>query len=288
MLVRINTLAISALPSSRSSRPGASSRPSLRSTEGRATSASTSITVWSSSAAMLIARLIAVKLLPSPGNALVSMIRLPCSMAAVPLAMALAIKGRLITRYWSARCERGEFGTTKRAAISRSRSSSTIFDTVGAVVARARAAPPVGAGLPSGDSAGTATASNTALAWATRARSAPAGSTRSGISMPAWRICARRSAACSIKLLIGQPPPSGPRNSFGERQCRSSAQPSCRAARIDTVIIAIMNKPTKPPEPAMNLNRLICSLRRSSSLTIIDTVPSTGKPVRAPNELPSL
>ena len=48
---------------------------------------------------MLIARLIAVKLLPSPGNALVTMIRLPWLTLAPRFPMALAIKGRLRTRY---------------------------------------------------------------------------------------------------------------------------------------------------------------------------------------------
>ena len=64
-------------------------RPSIRGSDGRATSASTSSTVWSSSIAMLIARLIAVKLLPSPGSALVTMIRLPSLTDAAPLPVAL-------------------------------------------------------------------------------------------------------------------------------------------------------------------------------------------------------
>ena len=110
-LVRINTSLISALPSSRSSKPGASATPSFFSNEGLATSASTSITVWSSSDAMLSARLIDVKLLPSPGMALVIMIRLPWLTLATPLPIALAISGRLMTRYWSAVCVRGAAGT---------------------------------------------------------------------------------------------------------------------------------------------------------------------------------
>ena len=97
-LVLSSTLAMSALPSSRSSRPGPGGRPSMRKTEGRATSASTSITVWSNSAAMLMARLIDVKLLPSPGKALVTMMRLPLATGVAPLPMALLIKGRLSTR----------------------------------------------------------------------------------------------------------------------------------------------------------------------------------------------
>ena len=57
------------------------------------------MTVLSSSVAMLMARLMAVKLFPSPGKALVTMIRLPLSMMEAPLPMAFAIKGRLMTRY---------------------------------------------------------------------------------------------------------------------------------------------------------------------------------------------
>ena len=48
----------------------------MRSIDGRATSASTSITVLSNSAAIDMARFNEVKLLPSPGSALVTMIRL--------------------------------------------------------------------------------------------------------------------------------------------------------------------------------------------------------------------
>ena len=124
-LVRSSTSAISALPSSSSSRPGPGGRPSILSTEGLATSASTSITVWSSSAAMLKARLIEVKLLPSPGRALVTMMRLPCMTVAAPLPTALAMSGRLMTRYWSAMCERGACGVTMPAAAMAARLSST-------------------------------------------------------------------------------------------------------------------------------------------------------------------
>ena len=62
---------------SQSSRPVPGSMPSMRGSEGRATSASIRITLWSRSAAMLMARLTAQKLLPSPGKALVTMTRLP-------------------------------------------------------------------------------------------------------------------------------------------------------------------------------------------------------------------
>jgi hypothetical protein len=99
MFVRIKTSPISALPSSRSSRPGASGNPSFFKIDGLATSASTNSTLWSSSAAMLMARLMEVKLLPSPGIALVIMIKLPWFALAPRLPVALAIKGRLITRY---------------------------------------------------------------------------------------------------------------------------------------------------------------------------------------------
>jgi hypothetical protein len=126
--VRSSTLAMSALPSSRSSRPGPGGRPSMRRMEGRAKSASTSITVWSSSAAMLMARFTEVKLLPSPGRALVTMIRLLCATVVAPRPMALAISGRLMTRYWSAMCERGEIGVTMPTPPSIARSISTCRD----------------------------------------------------------------------------------------------------------------------------------------------------------------
>ena len=100
MFVLSNMLERSAEAScNRSNRPGPGGRPNTRNTEGRATSASTSITVLSSSAAMLIARLMAVKLLPSPGSELVTMIRLPFVIVAPALPMALLMRGRLITRY---------------------------------------------------------------------------------------------------------------------------------------------------------------------------------------------
>ena len=100
----------------------------MRNTDGRATSASTSITVWSSSAAMLIARLMDVKLLPSPGSALVTMIRLPCFTVAAPRPMALEISGRLMTRYWSAMWLRGALGVTMPLEATSLRLSSTERD----------------------------------------------------------------------------------------------------------------------------------------------------------------
>jgi hypothetical protein len=101
------------------------------STEGRPTSASTSITVVSSSAAMLSARFTAVKVLPSPGSALVTMMRLPCATGVAPLPSALAISGRLMMRYWSAMRLRGAPGVTKLPAASRCRSSSTRREVAG-------------------------------------------------------------------------------------------------------------------------------------------------------------
>ncbi len=56
---------------------------------------------------MLMARLTALKVLPSPGKALVTMIRLPSSILAAPVAVALRNKGRLMTRYSSAMLLRG-------------------------------------------------------------------------------------------------------------------------------------------------------------------------------------
>ena len=128
MLVRSSTLEISAESSSTSSNPRLEGRPSIGRIEGRATSASTSMTVWSSSAAMLMARLSAVKLLPSPATALVTMMRLPCVIAAVPFPIALRMRGRLTTRNWSAMRDRGAIGVTMPLRSSASKSSSTRLD----------------------------------------------------------------------------------------------------------------------------------------------------------------
>src|SRR5438034_1786378 len=186
MLVFSSTLAMSAVPSSKSSRPAPASKPSMRGTDGRATSASISITVLSSSAAMLIARLIAVKLLPSPASALVTMIRLPCLRMVAPLPMAFVIKGRLITRYWSAARDRGALGVTMPAARIAFRSRVTCLDE--------------GAG-----SFGSCTFSKTGVA-AGVADSAEMpdkpGDAAWGTSTPARRSCSNRSAACSIRLLM--------------------------------------------------------------------------------------
>lgn len=81
----------------------------MLSTDGRATSASTSITVLSSSMAMLMARLIAVKsFLARQGAGHHDEIAILDG--AAPLPMALSIKGRLMTRYSSAAWERGVWG----------------------------------------------------------------------------------------------------------------------------------------------------------------------------------
>jgi hypothetical protein len=78
MFVRTNASATSMSSRVRRSRsPGAFGIPSNLGSSGCATSPSTSSTVLSISIAMLIARLSAVNVLPSPGKALVTMTRLP-------------------------------------------------------------------------------------------------------------------------------------------------------------------------------------------------------------------
>ena len=72
-----------------------------------------------------MAKLMAVKLLPSPGNALVTMIRLPFVMAEAPLPVALLINGRLMTRNWSATWDRGALGVTIPEAATNSKSMLT-------------------------------------------------------------------------------------------------------------------------------------------------------------------
>ena len=126
ILVLRRTSATSSFWSSRMSiNPACDFRPSVRSTEGRATSASTSKTVWSSSIAMLMARLIAVKVLPSPGNALVTMIRLLRLTGRPSLEKAFPINGRLIARNSSATGLRPPSSLTMLLAPSRPRSIST-------------------------------------------------------------------------------------------------------------------------------------------------------------------
>jgi len=50
------------------------------------------------------------------------MIRLPLAIAEAPLPVALLISGRLMTRNWSATCERGAFGVTMPEAATNCRS----------------------------------------------------------------------------------------------------------------------------------------------------------------------
>ena len=211
-LVRSNTLAMSALPSSRSSRPGLGGRPSMRRMEGRATSASTSITVWSSSEAMLIARFTDVKLLPSPGKALVTMIRLPCATVAAPLPMALAISGRLMTRYWSAMCDRGEIGVTMPAVPSMARSISTCRDC--------------GKGSAYSTCTGAAGSANLGVTAGSWCCAKEAGRSGSGMEMPAWRSCSRRSAACSIRLLIALNPVTAAQGHRDQTRDEKAYQPA--------------------------------------------------------------
>ena len=110
-----------------SMRPSDSRRPSSGSSAGLATSPSTRRTRLSSSIAMLIARLAAVKVFPSPGNALAIMIMLPRSTRTADLPSAFARSGRLITRN-SSSCERGASGVITPALAIFARSIVTRRD----------------------------------------------------------------------------------------------------------------------------------------------------------------
>src|SRR3569623_1184650 len=94
----------------------------MRATDGRATSASTSNTVRSRSSAMLSARLMAVKVLPSVGRALVTITRLRFGLGIAPSPKALSSSGRLMWRNSSAIWLRSPSGVTMPAAARRSKS----------------------------------------------------------------------------------------------------------------------------------------------------------------------
>ncbi len=86
--------------------------------------------VWSSSIAMLMARLMELKLLPLPGSELVIMIRLALSIAAAPLPCTLRSSGRLMIRNSSPISERGALGGHDADRIEAHRRS--ILDGLGA------------------------------------------------------------------------------------------------------------------------------------------------------------
>ena len=117
--------------------PATRGTPSRSGNDGCATSPSTSSTVLSTSIATLMARLSAVNVLPSPGNALVTMTSVPLRMRAPDLPRALRRIGRLMTRNSSAIWDFGASGVTNPSAFRRSRSIS-----IGGRVARAAGVPP--------------------------------------------------------------------------------------------------------------------------------------------------
>src|SRR5664279_1932084 len=157
---------------------------------------------------MLIARLIDVKLLPSPGTALVTMMRLARAGAAAPVLLALLINGRLRIRNSSATCERGAFGVTILAAARRAKSNSIRGDrTNDGVDPSAEALRTLSAKRGDDCSATSAGAVEKLAAIGGESGAAvedgPIGVVgTSGAATPACRSCSSRWAACSIKLLI--------------------------------------------------------------------------------------
>lgn len=163
---------------------GCRGRPSVFMMDWRATSASTSITVWFSSIARLMARLIAVKVLPSPGNELVTMMRLPLATSEAPLPVAFSSSGRLMTRNWSVVAERGALGVTNPAAANAVKSMCTLLEPGGET------------GTPRGTSMTTSSAGEN-LADCCSALGAGISSCRTtlpGTGTPAFRNCSSRCA----------------------------------------------------------------------------------------------
>src|SRR5512146_1368795 len=153
-------------------------------TDGATTSASTSRTVLSTSMAMLIARLSATKVFPSPGNALVTMMRLPFARGAPDFPSALRISGRLMTRNSCANCTSGALGVMIPLACSRPKSMLTRL----------------GPAAESADQDGSDRLSRTSSACA-RSRPARVESTAAWACMPALPSCSSRLLASSMMLM---------------------------------------------------------------------------------------
>ena len=100
-------------------------KPSDLGTSGLATSASISSTVKSRSDAMLIARLMAQNVLPSPGRELATMISLADFPVVASVSKALSSNGRLTNRNSSAISDLSANGVTMPWSCSRSRSILT-------------------------------------------------------------------------------------------------------------------------------------------------------------------
>jgi hypothetical protein len=103
---------------------------------------------------MLSARLIDVKVLPSPGRALVTMMRLALRAAPSPSASARFSIGRLIVRNSSEIRDRMLFGVTMPRSSSRSKSITTLLSAWSGGASAARAAPAPAPGLVPGPGMG--------------------------------------------------------------------------------------------------------------------------------------
>src|SRR5262249_50838569 len=189
--------------------------------------------------AMLNARLIDVKVLPSPGIALVIRMRLPFSTLVDDLRSAFVNNGRLMTRYSSASCERGESGVTYPIAASRARSISIDFDCRDEV-SNGLSLRACGAGraLAAGSST-TGAAALLVRARATvvsgsgvgvRAAAVSLGRMPVGSSTPALRSSSRRFAAWSMMLIrfpsgrCDQPHPCNPCTEHEQQHRKRAAE----------------------------------------------------------------
>ena len=124
--------------------PARSRTPKNRLMCGLATSASTSSTDTSFSSAIDSARLTLVKVLPSPGSALATMMRWPLGSCGPPRPSALAMSGRLIWRYSCA----SRRSSTAAAAVRGAQRVAVEMTSVACCARRARWRPaPSGAGL---------------------------------------------------------------------------------------------------------------------------------------------
>ena len=223
---------------SKSSRPFSASMPSRCNTSGRMTSASTSNTDMSISVAMLMARLMPQNVLPSPGNALVTMIS-ESRFAAASLLRAFLSKGRLIWRNSSAWADLACVGTRRPERPSRSRSRVTAAGGSAPLAGRAGRSTGSGTETKSLSSRRIAAAGVNAVAAARRTDSTcscnslfdrPAAT--QGTTTPERVNSSSRLVACSIMLMIG--PTKNAASARSTPTTRSATPSGCRKLRRTT------------------------------------------------------
>ncbi len=214
-----------------------------------------------------------MNVLPSPGNALVTMTRLPFLILAPDRPSALRTIGRLITRNSSAICERGASGVTMPRLFRRSRSMSRVPGPC--------ASAPLP--LPAGRCAGAAPP-ECAAGVVAGDRVAHRGSAAASLALPP-----RQRAAAGVAARAGSPSstrsdraPAGPR--AGAK--RASRPPVSARAPATALSPALRAAPAASlmPAPARrnSSSRLAACSIRLILRTLIRRRASANRPPRRP------